>query len=168
MRASSVLGEKFGSVHSILSWFSRVPTASNPADASRLTFNVPWLLGVPRPELILPARLSEWGFTRSCKHDAVWKLRKQQFQRSEAKTDLMDESSKPSRMNVPIQTFPRVIEQSRDKKECQRRPHFSVESDMAFSWSCSFVFTCHAFFNIDVFNFSTLAFRRIAYAWLYM
>ena len=30
----------------ILPWFSRVPTASNPADdASRLIFNVPWLLG---------------------------------------------------------------------------------------------------------------------------
>jgi len=49
----------------ILPWFSRVPTASNPADdASRLIFNVPWLLGAPRPELILPARLSQWGIQK--------------------------------------------------------------------------------------------------------
>ena len=45
-----------------LPWFARVPSASNPADdASRLVFNVPWLLGVPRSPIVLPARLSQWG-----------------------------------------------------------------------------------------------------------
>jgi hypothetical protein len=46
----------------ILPWLSRVPSASNPADdAARLIFNVPWLFGVPRPAIVLPARLSQWG-----------------------------------------------------------------------------------------------------------
>ena len=45
-----------------LPWFARVPSASTPADdASRLVFNVPWLLGVPRSPIVLPARLSQWG-----------------------------------------------------------------------------------------------------------
>eukprot|EP00435_Cladocopium_sp_Y103_P052672 s2156_g16.t1 len=49
----------------ILPWFSRVPSASNPADdASRLVFNVPWLIGVPRSNVLLPARLAEWGMMR--------------------------------------------------------------------------------------------------------
>ena len=46
----------------IFPWFARVPTASNPADdASRLNFNTPWLVGVPRPDVVLPAQLSQWG-----------------------------------------------------------------------------------------------------------
>ena len=46
----------------ILSWFARVPSASNPSDdASRLNFQTPWLLGVPRPAIVLPAHLSQWG-----------------------------------------------------------------------------------------------------------
>ena len=45
----------------ILPWFAPVPSASNPADdASRLNFQTPWLIGVPRPEIVLPARLSQW------------------------------------------------------------------------------------------------------------
>ena len=45
-----------------LPWFAGVPSASNPADdASRLVFNVPWLLGVPKSPIVLPARLSQWG-----------------------------------------------------------------------------------------------------------
>ena len=48
----------------ILPWFARVPSASNPADdASRLVFNTPWLLGVPKPSIVLPARLSQWGMS---------------------------------------------------------------------------------------------------------
>ena len=31
-------------------------------------------------------------------------------------TDLIDETFEPSRLKLPIQTFPRVIEQSRDQK----------------------------------------------------
>ena len=91
----------------ILPWFSKVPTASNPADdASRLIFNVPWLLGVPRPELILPARLSQWGYSKGaanmmqCGNSGNGSAKDQKQE-----TDLMDESSKPSRMNLPIQTF---------------------------------------------------------------
>ena len=46
----------------ILPWFARVPSASNPSDdASRLNFQTPWLLGVPRPAIVLPAHLSQWG-----------------------------------------------------------------------------------------------------------
>jgi len=46
----------------ILPWFARVPSASNPADdASRLNFQTPWLIGVPRPAIVLPAQLSQSG-----------------------------------------------------------------------------------------------------------
>eukprot|EP00435_Cladocopium_sp_Y103_P067691 s116_g30.t1 len=49
----------------ILPWFSRVPSASNPADdASRLVFNVPWLIGVPRSKVLR-------GCDNSCKQDAA-------------------------------------------------------------------------------------------------
>ena len=42
--------------------FARVPSASNPADdASRLNFDTPWLIGVPKPDIVLPAQLSQWG-----------------------------------------------------------------------------------------------------------
>ena len=43
-------------------WASRVPRFSNPADdASRPSFNVTWLLGVPRNHVVLPAQLRQWG-----------------------------------------------------------------------------------------------------------
>ena len=46
----------------VFPWFARVPTASNPADdASRLNFNTPWLVGVPKPDIVLPAQFCQWG-----------------------------------------------------------------------------------------------------------
>ena len=53
---------KLGKKLRVFPWFARVPSASNPADdASRLNFNTPWLIGVPRPDIVLPAQLSQWG-----------------------------------------------------------------------------------------------------------
>jgi hypothetical protein len=64
-RLASAIVNQFVKLESTLKcfpWFARVPSASNPADdASRLVFNVPWLLGVPKPSIVLPARLSQWG-----------------------------------------------------------------------------------------------------------
>lgn len=64
-RLASAIVNQFVKLESTLKcypWFARVPSASNPADdASRLFFNVPWLLGVPKPSIVLPARLSQWG-----------------------------------------------------------------------------------------------------------
>ena len=43
-------------------WFARIPTASNPADdASRLDFNTSWLVGAPKPDVVLPAQFCQWG-----------------------------------------------------------------------------------------------------------
>ena len=46
----------------LLPWFGRVPSHSNPADdASRLSFNVPWLSKAKQKQVVLPSHLSQWG-----------------------------------------------------------------------------------------------------------
>ena len=53
---------KFEKLLHLLPWFGRVPSYSNPADdASRLSFNVPWLALAKQKQVVLPSHLSQWG-----------------------------------------------------------------------------------------------------------
>ena len=85
-------------------------------------------------------------------------------------TDLIDKSFEPSRMKLPIQTFPRVIEQSRDQKRSVSIDEtFSVGTVMPLFVKLHVCFDL-LFISLSTFfrKFSTMAFRRIAYAWLYI
>ena len=53
---------KFEKLLHLLPWFGRVPSHSNPADdASRLSFDVPWLSQAKQKQVVLPSHLSQWG-----------------------------------------------------------------------------------------------------------
>ena len=53
---------KFEKLLHLLPWFGRVPSHSNPADdASRLSFDVPWLKQANQKQVVLPSHLSQWG-----------------------------------------------------------------------------------------------------------
>ena len=53
---------KYEKILSLLPWFGRVPSLSNPADdASRLQFDTPWRAGARHLQVVLPTHLSQWG-----------------------------------------------------------------------------------------------------------
>ena len=62
--ATGIVNEfvKFEKLLHLLPWFGRVPSHSNPADdASRLSFDSPWLAEAKHVQVVLPSHLSQWG-----------------------------------------------------------------------------------------------------------
>ena len=70
--AAGIVNEfvKFEKLLHLLPWFGRVPSFSNPADdASRLHFQVPWLVSATPVQVVLPAHLSQWGIHAGAPED---------------------------------------------------------------------------------------------------
>ena len=91
------------------------------------------------PTLTSKLLFPPWVFSRSCKHDAVWKLRRTNVPKIGNMNPIKwTESFLPSRMNLPIQTSPRVIRAiiGTKKRERQLSHFFLTETVVVYFVRC--------------------------------